>query len=46
MHNIRASYIPGTVSMANLAGCYRVSRQTISVILQGKTWNHLTEGIS
>lgn len=43
---IRASYIPGTISMADLASCYHVSRQTISVILQGKTWGHLKEGVS
>lgn len=38
---IRISYVPGRVSMADLAGHYRVSRQTISVILQGRTWGHL-----
>lgn len=43
---IRASYVPGTISMAELARCYRVSTQNISVILQGKTWGHLNEGIS
>lgn len=41
---IRASYIPGAVRMADLADCYRVSTQTISVILQGKTWGHLNQG--
>jgi hypothetical protein len=43
---IRASYIPGTIRMADLASHHHVSKQTISTILQGKTWSHLMEGIS
>lgn len=41
---IRASYIPGTIRMADLARSHHVSKQTVSVILQGKTWGHLQEG--
>ncbi|WP_104172562.1 hypothetical protein [Arthrobacter sp. Y81] len=39
--SIRASYIPGVNTLADLARCHHVSKQTISVILQGKTWSHL-----
>lgn len=43
---IRASYSPGTTRMADLAKCHRVSKQTVSLILNGKTWRHLNEGVS
>lgn len=43
---IRASYIPGLITLADLAKCYGVSKQTISVILSGKSWGWLTEGTS
>lgn len=46
VHDIRASYVPGTTRMSDLAQSYRVSTQNISVILQGKTWTHLMKGTS
>lgn len=44
--SIRASYMPGVITLADLARQHHVSKQTISTILQGKTWSHLNEGIS
>lgn len=44
--SIRASYVPGVITLADLARCHHVSKQTISVILQGKSWRHLKEGTS
>jgi hypothetical protein len=37
---IRASYVPGVITLADLANCYHVSKQTISVILTG--WGRTT----
>lgn len=43
---IRSSYVPGTIRMADLARHHHVSTQTVSTILNGKTWQHLEQGIS
>lgn len=43
---IRATYVPGAVTLADLAERYGVSKQTISVILSGKSWGWLIEGTS
>jgi hypothetical protein len=43
---IRANYVPGTVRMADLAHRHHVSKTTVSLILNGKTWQHLSEGIT
>lgn len=43
---IRTDYVPGLVTLADLAGRYHVSTQTISVILRGKTWRHVHDAIA
>lgn len=43
---IRSSYVPGATRMADLAKCHHVSKTTVSLILNGKTWQHLNEGAS
>ena len=40
---IRGCYLPGHITMAELAELYDVSIQTISRILSGHTWAHLVE---
>lgn len=43
---IRGSYIPGVITLADLANSYSVSKQTVSEILNGRSWRWLIEGTS
>lgn len=43
VRDIRASYIPGAVTMAALASQYGVSKTTVSQIIAGKGWQHIDD---
>lgn len=42
VRTIRAGYTPGLVTYAALAAEHGVSKQTISRVLAGHTWRHVT----